>query len=493
VDHSSGNLGQKGGEKHLKTTGGDGPPAIGYPPAEGQPRIYVGVDIGYREHVAAAIPLPLFNASRYQDAWKRAKTVHFSSDAAGFRVLRRYLDKYSEEPSDFLILLEPTGGYYAMTLLMYLSHAGYPVLQVENKAVKDYREKIFGSQTKTDDTDARLMARMGFLHEMVGEEFSIQAVFLTRADDAALRVMVRDFSKLQKEITRRLNQLQQVVAVTFPELKTFFPDSTAGRVARRLLKEYPTPQALAEAGAEKVAALLREAHGYQHAKRVDELMQLANESVGLKVFGSNQWRQGWIIDQLTFLEDARQQLIGQIRTAIADHPYTPIIESLPVKSPIWTATLIATIGTVERFPTYSQFKAYLGWYPKTTQSGTSVHTTGLADKGVRPTRNALGQMAALMLTPTIPATPFREYYTRLTGRGMRPATARGHVAGKLSVVLYGMLKNNTRYDAEKHRKALGLPMEKPILATEGPVEVLDEVIEALGDDEDPTRVETLDE
>jgi len=126
--------------------------------------------------------------ARHQDRWKRAKTLHLSSDASGFKHLRRYLDKFSTLPTDFLILLEPTGGYYALTLLSYLIGEGYTVLQVENKAVKDYREKIFGSETKTDDTDARLMARMGFLHEMVGEEFSIQPVRLTNPDDAALRV-----------------------------------------------------------------------------------------------------------------------------------------------------------------------------------------------------------------------------------------------------------------------------------------------------------------
>jgi hypothetical protein len=37
--------------------------------------------------------------------------------------------------------------------------------------------------------------------------------------------------------------------------------------------------------------------------------------------------------------------------AVASHPYTPIIKSLPVKSSIWTATLIGAIGDVSRFPT----------------------------------------------------------------------------------------------------------------------------------------------
>src|SRR6516165_10646446 len=73
---------------------------------------------------------------------------------------------------------------------------GYRVLQVDNRTVKEYREKVFGLETKTDDVDARLMARMGFLHEMVGEEFSIQPVHLVDGDAAALRVMVRDLEKL---------------------------------------------------------------------------------------------------------------------------------------------------------------------------------------------------------------------------------------------------------------------------------------------------------
>src|SRR6266540_1885875 len=105
-------------------------------------------------------------------------------------------------PRDFLILLEPTGSY-GLTVLLYLLGKGYRVLQVENRAVKDYREKIFGSETKTDDTDARLMARMGFLHELVGAEFSIQPVLLMNPDAGALRGMVHDLTKLQKEITRR--------------------------------------------------------------------------------------------------------------------------------------------------------------------------------------------------------------------------------------------------------------------------------------------------
>lgn len=406
--------------------------------------------------------------------------MHFSSDAAGYKQLHRYLDKLSTNPTDFLILLEPTGGYYAMTLLMNLVGQGYALLQVENKAVKDYREKIFGSETKTDDTDARLMARMGFLHEMVGEEFSIQAVHLTNPDEAALRVMVRDATKLGKEITRRRNQLQQVVAVTFPELKSFFPGGTAQPAVRTLLEHWPTPQELSKARPGEVATVLHAAHAYQHAKRIDELLALASSSAGVQLFAHHQWRQGWILKQLPVLEKAREELLEQLQEMIVSHPYTPIIESLPLKSTIWTATLISVIGNIERFAGYNEFKAYLEWSPRTSQSGESLNQSGLAKKGVRPARNVLEQMATTLLSPSMPTSPFREFYDRLLARGMKPITAKGHMAGKISVVLYGMLKTMTPYDAQKHRRALRLPEPKsesgasPVEAPNNLTDMLDE-------------------
>ena len=92
-------------------------------------------------------------------------------------------------------------------------------------------------------------------------------------------------------------------------------------------------------------------------------------------------------------------------------------------------------------------------------------------------------MTVIMLSSTIRPTPFREVYQRLTGRGMRPASALGHVAGKLSVVLYGMLTNMTPYDEDKHRRQLGLvectdePSSTPV---DVPLELVD-LAESLSD------------
>src|SRR5215469_9547223 len=99
--------GRKGGDN------GGATPALETTPNELQPRprerIYVGIDIGYREHVAAASPLAVFNVGRRPDGWKRVKPIHFASDANGLARFQRYLDHHSPHAGDFLILLEPTG------------------------------------------------------------------------------------------------------------------------------------------------------------------------------------------------------------------------------------------------------------------------------------------------------------------------------------------------------------------------------------------------
>ena len=252
--------------------------------------------------------------------------------------------------------------------------------------------------------------------------------------------------------------------------------------ARALLAAFPTPQDLATATTEEIGDVLRAKRSYRHAKRAGELRELARASAGLRMLTQQHWRQGWIIKQLEVLDEARLDLVNQVKQISVTHPYAPIIESLPVKSPIWTATLIAVIGDVSRFRNYAEFRAYLGWSPQIERSGSSQNSSKLANSGVRSSRRVVGQMVLILLTPVIRDTPFRAHYERLTARGIRPAKAIGHVAGKLTAVLYSMLKSMTSYDEVKHRKALGLPPAQATVSTTTVETPIDLLINADGND-----------
>ena len=119
-----------------------------------------------------------------------------------------------------------------------------------------------------------------------------------------------------------------MAALTFPELKTFFKGSTAAPAARALLEYFATPQELATASTEHVAEVLRSAHAYSHATRAAELQALARATAGVPTLTHHQWRQAWLIKQLSVVERARRELVDEVALATATHPYTQVIESL---------------------------------------------------------------------------------------------------------------------------------------------------------------------
>jgi Transposase len=303
-------------------------------PATGSHRYYVGIDIGYREHVACCIPLLSFKPTKGKDRWRSAKCLKFASSSTGYGQLQRYLDGHSLTPADFIILHEATGGYYGLSLTTYLRKRGYRVWQIDNLAVKEYRAKIFGGQTKTDEMDARLMARMAFLHEAVGEEFTIQASALISTDAVFLRSLTTDRWRVSKEITRCKNQLQQILSSTFPELKEFFAMGTAIKTCRAIVKHYPTPAHLAQADPEDLRPILGEFRNWRFAKHVPALLQAAKESAGVVPSPQTLWRQNWLIQRVNDLETSLQGVDQGIEQFAEAHPWTPIFKSLPAYSPI---------------------------------------------------------------------------------------------------------------------------------------------------------------
>ena len=62
-------------------------------------RYYLGIDVGYKEHVAVVVSLKTF--VRGDERWKRARCVHFPSTQAGLGKLQHYLDGFSSEHSQF--------------------------------------------------------------------------------------------------------------------------------------------------------------------------------------------------------------------------------------------------------------------------------------------------------------------------------------------------------------------------------------------------------
>lgn len=110
---------------------------------------------------------------------------------------------------------------------------------------------------------------------------------------------------------------------------------------------------------------------------------------------------------------------------------------------VTAATIINRIGSIHRFATADQLKAYLGIYPCKRQSGKYKGFVKLAKHGDRLIRHQLFNCAkaAARFNPACQA-----LYNRLLADGHPPLFAWVAVMRKLVQIIYGVLKNQTPWN-----------------------------------------------
>jgi transposase len=409
-------------------------------------RYYLGVDVGYKEHVAMVIPLKTF--VRGDEGWKRARGVHFASTQSGLVKLQHYLDRFSEDHEAFLGLCEPTGGQYGATVFQYLLDQAYEMHLVENATVKHMRERIYPGLPKTDDMDGRVMARIGYLHEAVGEEFTLRPLELAHPEDAHLLALCRDSWKLNTMITRARNQFTQLMAVTFPELKTFFTSSVSTIAPVRLIAAYPTPALLAQAPAEEVHNVLWQGGAYQHARRVNKLQALARDSSGLLPDPGRAWRIEWLTNFLlsNFLYQAA--LDRQLKKLVEQRREYKWIVTVPYSGPATLGVIMAVTGDVKRFSNSRKYVAYTGYFAGLKKSQT-IDRTKMSRRGNRNLKRAYFQIAAPLVWFDRGDNPYKQLYQRKMAEGRPWYKAMPFVCAALARHIYHCLKFNDPYDVDK--------------------------------------------
>ena len=409
-------------------------------------RYYLGIDVGYREHVAVVVGLRTF--VRGDERWKRVRCLHFASTRSGLRKLQNYLDRFSTDRSTFFGFCEPTGGHYGATVFQYLLDQEYAMHLVENAMVRHMREKIFPGLPKTDEMEARVMARIGYLHEAVGEEFTVRPLELADPDDAHLLTLCRDSWKLQTMITRARNQFTQLMAVTFPELKTFFISNVSTIVPVRLIAAYPTPALLAQAPGEEVYQVLWQAGGYQHARRVAELQALARDSSGLLPDPGRAWRIEWLTNFLLTNFEHQSALDKRVKGLVKQRDEYPLVVNVPYSGPATLGVILAVSGGVQRFSNYRKYVAYTGYFAGLEKSQT-IDRTRMSKRGNRNLKRALFQIAAPLVWFDKGENPYKTLFQRKMAEGRAWYQAMPFVCATLARHIYHCLKFNDPYDVEK--------------------------------------------
>ncbi|HYY21709.1 MAG TPA: transposase [Thermoleophilaceae bacterium] len=95
------------------------------------------------------------------------------------------------------------------------------------------------------------------------------------------------------------------------------------------------------------------------------------------------------VELIDHLEDQIDQLNRRLRAGQADHPYVPLLMTVPGVGRVLAFTIAAEIGEIERFPTPEKLTGYSGLCPRVVQSGEKDRRGPLSKHGPTYLRWAL--------------------------------------------------------------------------------------------------------
>jgi transposase len=171
------------------------------------------------------------------------------------------------------------------------------------------------------------------------------------------------------------------------------------------------------------------------------------------------WRQ--TLETSLYLVDALDEEIHECERDLkrlgADHPYVPLLTTIPGIA--WTLgyTIAAEIGDIARFPTPVKLIGYTGLCPRVYQSGDSDRRGPLRKNGPRYLRWALIEAAQhAARSPAYPYQPLYEQTRARIGRNRGGKVAKVVIARKLAEAIWHMLNRNQPFNPCSGKRLVSL-------------------------------------
>jgi transposase len=182
---------------------------------------------------------------------------------------------------------------------------------------------------------------------------------------------------------------------------------------------------------------------FGHPCPVTDLFGVAGRELLDRLDVPQPWR-GSVDASLRLIDDLDRQIDTinkQLRASGADHPYVPLLLTVPGIGWVLAFTIAAEIGDISRFPSAKKLCGYTGLCPRVYQSGDRDSRGPLTKQGPKYLRWAM--LEATMHALRHPA--YRERYQRnkrRLGRQRGAKVAQIDVARKLTEAIWHMLTNH---------------------------------------------------
>ncbi len=345
---------------------------------------------------------------------------------------------------EIIVGFESTGSYLEPLARFLKSKKGVRLVQVNPMHSRRLRDLPGNSPLKTDRKDPKVIADIIELGHAL-------TVVIPEGPAAQLRRLSQGRERTIESRTRLYNQLQSLLAISFPEFLQVMTDVTTAS-AQHLLQHYPTAEDIVALGESSLAALLRKvSRGKLREDRARALFEAAGESVGVQDGRSSMLLEiRLMLDTIEkynrFIDCVEAEMLRYLKQI----PYSHVILSLKGVGPVTAAGLIGEVGDFTKFSTIAEVMKLAGLDLYEVSSGKHRGKLRITKRG-RPLIRKLLYLAALSTVRTSGA--MHEWYQRALGRGMKKTKALVAVSRKLLGIIFALVRDHSVYE-ENYKKPI---------------------------------------
>jgi transposase len=182
---------------------------------------------------------------------------------------------------------------------------------------------------------------------------------------------------------------------------------------------------------------------FGHPCPVTDLFGVAGRELLDRLEVPQPWR-GTVDASLDLIDDLERQIAKinrELRSSGADHPYIPLLLTVPGIGWVLAFTIAAEIGDINRFPSPKKLCGYTGLCPRVIQSGERDRRGPLTKQGPKYLRWAMLEATMHALRHPAYAERYQRNKKRL-GRQRGSKVAQIDIARKLTEAIWHMLTRN---------------------------------------------------
>lgn len=343
--------------------------------------------------------------------------------------------KQQYQLQEIVIGFESTGPY-AEPLYHYFKNKPVRLVQINPMHSKRVRELAGNSPNKTDRKDPRVIADIISLGHAL-------TLVVPEGAAAHLRRLTQGRERALKARTAKLNQLQHLIFVIFPEFLSVMKNIST-KTAAYLLKDHACPERIVELGLDDLTRVMKKiSRGRLGRQRAEQLFEAAKNSVGIGEGKASILLEIAHLNAMVANEDRFiASLEKQMGCYLEQIPYSASLLSIKGLGVVTVAGLIGEVGDFKKFDTHAEIMKLAGFDLFEVSSGQHQGQRHISKRGRALMRKLL--FFASINTVRSQGIMHARYHQMLD-RGMLKMKALIAISRTLLRLIFALARDNTIY------------------------------------------------